>query len=68
MNLGHIVAVVLKEIRQMRRDRMTLAMMIGIPTLQLVLFGFAINLDVRNLPAAVADMAGTAGSSHHDAH
>ena len=62
MNLGHIVAVVLKEIRQMRRDRMTLAMMIGIPTLQLVLFGFAINLDVRNLPAAVADMAGTAGS------
>ena len=62
MKLRHILAVVLKEIRQMRRDRMTLAMMIGIPTLQLALFGFAINLDVRNLPAAVADMAGTAGS------
>ena len=62
MKLRHILAVVLKEIRQMRRDRMTLAMMIGIPTLQLALFGFAINLDVRNLPAAVADMAGTTGS------
>lgn len=62
MNLRHILAIVLKEVRQMRRDRMTLAMMIGIPTLQLVLFGFAINLDVRNLPAAVADMANTAGS------
>jgi len=62
MKLRRILAVVLKEIRQMRRDRMTLAMMIGIPTLQLALFGFAINLDVRNLPAAVADMAGTAGS------
>ncbi|MBN8260786.1 MAG: ABC transporter permease [Xanthomonadales bacterium] len=46
----------------MARDRMTLAMMIGIPTLQLLLFGYAINPDVRNLPAAVADMADTAGS------
>ena len=62
MNLRHILAVMLKEIRQMRRDRMTLAMMIGVPTLQLTLFGFAINPDVRNLPAAVADMADTAGS------
>jgi len=62
MKVRHILAVVLKEIRQMRRDRMTLAMMIGVPTLQLVLFGFAINPDVRNLPAAAADMANTAGS------
>jgi ABC-2 type transport system permease protein len=36
--------------------------MLGIPTLQLLLFGYAINLDVRNLPAAVADMADTGGS------
>ena len=57
-----IFAVMLKEIRQMERDRMTVAMMIGIPTLQLLLFGYAINTDVRNLPAAVADMADTAGS------
>ncbi|MFZ5638077.1 MAG: ABC transporter permease [Pseudomonadota bacterium] len=62
MKLAHILAVMSKELRQMRRDRMTLGMMIGIPTLQLVLFGFAINPDVRNLPAAVADLADTAGS------
>ena len=46
----------------MARDRMTVAMMLGIPTLQLLLFGYAINLDVRNLPAAVADMADSGGS------
>ena len=62
MNLRHILAIVLKEVRQMRRDRMTLAMMVGIPTIQLTLFGFAINPDVRHLPAAVADMANTTGS------
>jgi ABC-2 type transport system permease protein len=62
MKLSQIFAVMLKELRQMRRDRMTVAMMIGIPTIQLMLFGFAINPDVRNLPAAIADMADTAGS------
>lgn len=62
MKFAQIFAVMVKELRQMRRDRLTLGMMIGIPTLQLMLFGFAINPDVRNLPAAVADMAGTAGS------
>ncbi|WP_345301694.1 ABC transporter permease [Lysobacter hankyongensis] len=62
MKFAQIFAVMVKELRQMRRDRLTLGMMIGIPTLQLMLFGFAINPDVRNLPAAVADMADTAGS------
>jgi ABC-2 type transport system permease protein len=62
MKLSQILAVMLKELRQMRRDRMTVAMMIGIPTIQLMMFGFAINPDVRNLPAAIADMADTAGS------
>ncbi len=46
----------------MRRDRVTLAMIVGIPVMQLVLFGFAINLNLRGLSAAVADEAGTAGS------
>lgn len=55
-------AIVLKELRQLRRDRITLAMIIGIPTLQLLLFGFAINLNVRDLPTAVVDEAGTARS------
>jgi ABC-2 type transport system permease protein len=46
-------AVVLKEFVQMKRDRMTFAMMIGIPLLQLVLFGFAINSDPKHLPTAI---------------
>ena len=46
-------AVVLKEFVQMKRDRMTFAMMIGIPLLQLLLFGFAINSDPKHLPTAV---------------
>ncbi|MEQ1513994.1 MAG: ABC transporter permease [Lysobacteraceae bacterium] len=62
MKLARILAVMMKELRQMRRDRLTAAMMIGIPTIQLMLFGFAINPDVRNLPTAIADMADTAGS------
>ncbi len=46
-------AVVLKEFIQMRRDRLTFGMMVGIPLLQLMLFGFAINSDPRHLPTAV---------------
>lgn len=62
MKARQIFAVMVKELRQMARDRMTVAMMLGIPALQLLLFGYAINLDVRNLPAAVADMADSGGS------
>jgi ABC-2 type transport system permease protein len=46
-------AVILKELIQMRRDRLTFAMMIGIPILQLTLFGFAINSDPKHLPTAL---------------
>src|SRR5262245_1532854 len=46
-------AIVVKEFVQMRRDRLTFGMMIGVPLLQLVLFGFAINADPRYLPTAV---------------
>ena len=46
-------AVIVKEFVQMRRDRLTFAMMVGIPILQLVLFGFAINADPKALPTAV---------------
>lgn len=62
MNLRRLASIVLKELRQLRRDRLTFAMIVGIPTMQLVLFGYAINLDVRNLDAAVLDEAGTARS------
>jgi ABC-2 type transport system permease protein len=62
MKLGRLLAVVRKELIQLRRDRLTFAMIIGIPTLQLLLFGFAINLDIRHLPAALLDQANTAHS------
>ncbi|GAB3472292.1 ABC transporter permease [Massilia terrae] len=46
-------AIVLKEFLQLRRDRITFAMIIGIPIIQMALFGFAINTDPRHLPTAV---------------
>jgi ABC-2 type transport system permease protein len=46
-------AVLLKEVIQMRRDRLTFAMIVGIPIIQLVLFGYAINSDPKNLPTGV---------------
>jgi len=46
-------AMVVKEFIQMRRDRVTFAMMVGIPLMQLILFGFAINSDPKHLPTAV---------------
>src|SRR5262245_56196663 len=52
-SLTRLWAIVVKEFVQMRRDRLTFGMMIGIPLMQLVLFGFAINSDPRHLPAAV---------------
>jgi ABC-2 type transport system permease protein len=45
--------IIAKEFLQMRRDRLTFAMMLGIPLIQLTLFGYAINSDPRHLPAAV---------------
>jgi ABC-2 type transport system permease protein len=52
---ARFVAVLAKEFVQMRRDRVTFAMMVGVPIMQLVLFGFAINSDPKNLPTAVLD-------------
>jgi ABC-2 type transport system permease protein len=52
-NWRRFCAIVAKEFIQMRRDRLTFAMMIGIPMLQLVLFGYAINSDPKHLPTAV---------------
>jgi ABC-2 type transport system permease protein len=62
MSLRRMFAIVQKELRQMRRDRITLAMIVGIPVMQLVLFGYAINLNLRGLETGVADQANTAGS------
>jgi ABC-2 type transport system permease protein len=52
-SFGRFAAMVQKEFVQMRRDRVTFAMMVGIPLLQLVLFSYAINLDPKHLPTAV---------------
>ena len=52
-NFHRFLAVVIKEFIQMRRDRMTFAMMVGVPLIQLTLFGFAINSNPKHLPTAV---------------
>jgi ABC-2 type transport system permease protein len=54
-----IFAVATKEIRQLRRDRLTFGMIVGIPLMQMMLFGYAINFDVRGLQASVLDEANT---------
>jgi ABC-2 type transport system permease protein len=59
MNLGRLRSIVWKEFIQMRRDRGTLALMLGVPVMQLTLFGYAIRQDVRNLPTVVYDAGRT---------
>ncbi len=54
-SLSRLAAMMVKEFIQMRRDRLTFAMMVGIPVMQLVLFGFAINSDPKGLPTVVLD-------------
>ena len=54
---SRVGAVLGKEFIQMRRDRLTFGMMLGIPIIQLLLFGFAISTDPKGLPAAVLDLS-----------
>ena len=51
-----------KELIQLRRDRLTLAMMIALPIVQLMLFGYAINTDVRHIPTVIYDQDHSAAS------
>ena len=53
--IGRPLVVAWKELRQLRRDRLTLAMMIVLPIVQLLLFGYAINTDVRHIHTVVLD-------------
>lgn len=55
LSFARVKAILIKEFVQMRRDRMTFAMMVGIPIMQLIMFGFAINSDPRHLPTALID-------------
>ena len=59
MNRGRLRSIAWKEFVQMRRDRATLVMVLGIPVMQLLLFGYAIRQDVRNLPTTVFDQSRT---------
>lgn len=52
-SLSRLGAMIRKEFIQMRRDRLTFAMMLGVPVMQLVLFGYAINSDPKHLPTAI---------------
>ncbi|MDX5330638.1 MAG: ABC transporter permease, partial [Caulobacteraceae bacterium] len=51
--LSRVAAVMVKEFRQLSRDRLTYAMMLVMPVIQLLLFGYAINSEPRHLPTAV---------------
>ncbi|MGY4830888.1 ABC transporter permease [Sphaerotilaceae bacterium SBD11-9] len=56
MSWGRFLAVLIKELRQVRRDRLTFGMMVAVPIIQLILFGYAINSDPKHLPLALVVM------------
>src|SRR5688572_19795657 len=60
--MRRLLAVAWKELIQLRRDRMTFGMMVGVPLMQLLLFGYAINTDVRHMPTLVYDQDHSAES------
>ncbi|MBI4567294.1 MAG: ABC transporter permease [Planctomycetes bacterium] len=62
VNRTRFLAVAWKEMLQLRRDKLSFAMIVGIPLMQLLLFGYAINTDVRHIPLAVVDEDETAAS------
>lgn len=61
MSWQRVLAILIKEFLQLRRDRLTFAMMVGVPIMQLVLFAYAINTDPKGLPMAVV-------SADHSVH
>jgi ABC-2 type transport system permease protein len=61
-SLRRLRAVAVKEVRQLSRDRVTFGMIVGVPLMQITLFGYAINYDVRNLATVVQDQANSSMS------
>ncbi|MEJ0087592.1 MAG: ABC transporter permease [Pseudomonadota bacterium] len=61
-SLRRLRAVATKEVRQLSRDRVTFGMIVGVPLMQITLFGYAINYDVRNLATVIQDDANTSMS------
>jgi len=62
VSVMRLYAMVVKELRQLRRDQLTFAMIVGMPVLLVLLFGYAMNMDVRHLDAALLDEAQTSQS------
>ncbi len=62
MKLGKVRALAVKEYRQAARDPLTLAMLLGLPTMMLLLYGYAVNFDVRHVRLAVQDRDKSAAS------
>ena len=62
MSLRKVKAVARKELRQASRDPLTLIMLLGVPTMMLLLYGYAINFDVRHVKLAVQDLDKTSRS------
>ena len=56
------MAILRKELLQLRRDRLTFGLIVMIPLIQLVLFGYAINTVVRGIPVAVVDLSQSAAA------
>ena len=61
-SLQRMAAVAVKELRQLRRDRLTVGMVVGIPLMQILIFGYGINFDVRHIAAGYVDHANTQAS------
>ena len=59
-----VMAVARKELRQLLRDRMTMGFVAGVPAAQLLLFGYAINQDIRHVPTGLVDHANSSVSRH----
>ncbi len=63
--LRRLFAIASKEIRQLVRDRVTFGLIIGVPVMQILLFGYAINFDVRGVGAVVEPVDGERGADVH---
>ena len=62
-SLHRMGAITAKEFKQLSRDRVTFGMIVMIPLIQLMLFGYAINTMVRDIPIAVVDNSGSAAGA-----
>ena len=61
-SLRRIASVARKELRQLTRDRLTMGFVVGVPLVQLMLFGYAINQDIREVPTVVLDQSNSSVS------